>query len=247
MVCRWIAKAVLITAPLMFGVGACWISAHAEGFDKPIRKTIIDLGSSPDQPDFPRLHIHLSCYYYPTFMVKELDDDGNKGALRISVLHVGEAKAPRCIRALRAGERAIPNYPGYFWGVKDKLVFVINDDGEGEGRYFVVHDSITLSKIFRDSLRFNTEPDFSRTAHSSPSMRYQRVFFAQCSLMKNGADCWRSVVDQTGLRNGRMPKCSGYDDDVADPSLVAFPVEVSLYPKPVRTVLTGPVLCFAAQ
>jgi len=228
-------------------MGSSCISALAEGFDKPIRKTVLDLGSSPDQPDFPKLHIHLSCYYYPTFMVKELDDDGNKGALRISVLRVEEAKAPRCTRSLRAGERAVSDYSGYFWGVKDKLVFVIADDGEGEGRYFVIYDAITLNRTFRDALRFNTEPDFSRASDGSSSMRYQRVFFAQCSLMKNGADCWRSVVAQTGLRNGPIPKCSGYDDNVGDPSLVAFPVEVELHPKPVRKVVAGPVLCFAAQ
>jgi len=230
----------------MFGIGSCCTAAQAGGFDKPVRKTLLDLGPSPDQPDFPNLHIHLSCYYYPTLMVKELDDDGNKGALRISVLRVEHAKAPRCIRELRAGEREIPE-GGYFWGVKDQMVFVIADDGEGEGRYFAVYDAVRLKKTFRDALRFNTEPDFSRTADGSRSMRYQRVFFAQCSLMKNGAACWRTVVDQTGLRNGPMPMCSGYDDDAADPSLVAFPVEVALHPEPVRMVLAGPVLCFAAQ
>jgi len=245
MVQRWIVRGVLITATLVIGSGC--IAGHAEGFDKPVRKTVLDLGSSPDQPDFPKLHLHLSCYYYPSLMVKELDDDGNKGALSISVLRVEEAKAPRCIRSLRAGEREVTNYPGYFWGVKDKLVFVIADDGEGEGRYFAIYDAITMNRTFRDALRFNTEPGFSRTADGSSSMRYQRVFFAQCSLMKNGAHCWRSVLAETGLRPGPMPKCSGYDDDVADPSLVAFPVEVSLYPKPVRKVLAGPVLCFAAQ
>jgi hypothetical protein len=241
------ARAVLITATLMFGMGACWISAHAEGFDKPIRKTMLDLGSSPDQPDFPRLHIHLSCYYYPTFMVKELDDDGNKGALRISVLRIEAAKAPRCTRSLRPSEKALPEYPGYFWGVKDRLIFVINDDGEGEGRYFVIYDAITLNKTFRDALRFNTEPNFSRASDGLSSMRYQRILFAECSLLKNGADCWRSVVQKTGLRTVPAPKCKGYDNDVADPSLIAFPVEVDLYPKLVRRVLAGPVLCFAAQ
>jgi hypothetical protein len=254
MVCRWIAKAVLIPAALMFGVGACWISAHAEGFDKPIRKTILDLGSSPDQPDFPRLHIHLSCYYYPTFMVKELDDDGNKGALRISVLRVDEARAPRCIRSLLAGERAIPDHPGYFWGAKGQMVFIIDDDGDGEGQFFSIYDAITLDRTFRDALRFTTKPNFSRAADGNASMRYQRIFFAECSLMKDGADCWRSVVRKIGLRKSPVPKCSGYGatgdglfSDSTDPSLIAFPVEVVLYAKPVSTILAGPVLCFAAQ
>lgn len=244
---RCIARAVLITTALLFGVGPSCIDAHAEGFDKPIRKTDLDLGPSPNQPDFPNLHVHLSCYYYPAFVVKELDDDGNKGALRISILRVDDAKAPRCIRSLRTGERTFPRYPGYFWGVKDQLVFVINDDSEGEGRFFVVYDGITMNRTFRDASRFNTEPYFSRTADGRSSMRYQRVFLADCSLVKNGVECWRHVVRQTGLRIGAMPKCSGYDDDVADLSLIAFPVEVVLAPKPGRKILAGPVLCFAAQ
>ena len=236
---------VLITATLV--IGSCCIAAHADGFDKPVRKTVVDLGPSPDQPDFPNLHIHLSCFYYPLFTVKELDDDGNKGALSISVLRVEEVKAPRCTRALRAGERAIPDHPGYFWGVKGRLVFTIDDDGDGEGQFFSIYDAITLNKTFRDALRFTTKPNFYRASNDQLAMRYQRIFFAKCSLMKNGAACWRTVVEQTGLRKGLMPKCSGYDDDVGDPSLVAFPVEIALHPEPVRKVLAGPVLCFAAQ
>jgi hypothetical protein len=221
--------------------------ASAEGFDRPLRKTVLDLGPSPEQRDFPNLHVHLSCYYYPTFMVKELTDDGNKGALRISVLLVDEARAPRCVRALSPGEKAFPDGGVYFWGVKRTFVFLIADDGEGEGRYFDVFDAGTLRRTLRDALRFNTYPTFSRTTEGGWSMRYQRVFFADCSLMKNGSECWRRVIQQTGLPDGPAPKCSGYDSYVEDPSLIAFPVEVALFPRPVRKVLAGPVVCFAAQ
>ena len=180
-------------------------------------------------------------------MVKELKDDGHKGAIRISVLRVEAAKAPRCTRSLKSGERAMQNLPAYFWGVKGTSIFLIADDGEGEGRNFYVFDAITLDKTFSDALRFNTEPQFSQTANGLSSMRYQRVFFAKCSLMKNREDCWRRIVQQTGLTKVPTPKCSGYDNDAADPSLIAFPVEVMLVPKPKTDILAGPVLCFAAQ
>jgi hypothetical protein len=244
---RRFGRVVLTTAAAVFVIGSICSTSLAEGFDKPVRKTILDLGSSPDQPDFPKLHIHLSCYYYPKFMVKELDDDGNKGSLRISVLRVEEAKAPSCIRELLAGERELPNYPGYFWGAKDKLIFVINDDGDGEGQFFIVYDAMTLNQTFRDALRFSTKPRFSLSVGGRSVMRYQRVFFPHCSLMKNGDICWRNVVMQTGVHSSPVPRCDGYDNDVADPSLIAFPVEVALYPKPVTKVRAGPVLCFAAQ
>ena len=146
------------------------------------------------------------------------------------------------------------NGADYFWGVKKSSIFLIADDGDGEGRRFFVFDVQTLRRTFEDALRFDTEPKFSRTAHGLPSMRYQRIFFAECSLMRNDKDCWAHVEQQVGLPEGPMPKCLGYHgrdrdgiDDSDDPSLIAFPVEVVLEPQIYRKILPGLVHCFAAQ
>jgi hypothetical protein len=46
-----------------------------------------------------------------------------------------------------------------------------------------------------------------------------------------------------------MPKCSDYEDKYAGTaaSVIAYPVEVSLFPKPSIRPLGGPVKCYPAE
>ena len=68
--------------------------AHTESFDKPIRKTVVNLGRSPylmpNNPD----RIQLSCFFYQDFMVKELNDPGVKGVRSVTVTPTIKESAP---------------------------------------------------------------------------------------------------------------------------------------------------------
>jgi hypothetical protein len=243
------AKAIVSVAVIVLGTIVFSSATWAEGFDKPVRQTILDLGPSPNQLDFPNLHVHLSCYYYPSFMLKQLEDDGNKGALRVSVLRVQESQAPTCARPLGVTEKELPLRCEYYEGVKSEFIFLIDCDGDGEGRYFEVFQASNLTSLLWDSLRFNTLPRFGRTADGRLTMRYEQIFFADCSLMEHSGECWKKIKSKIGLSTAVMPKCRGYVDPkiLEDHSLIGYPVEVVLLPKPVTKTLPGPVHCFAAQ
>jgi hypothetical protein len=47
-----------------------------ESFDKPVRKATVNLGRSPYLMRNDPRPIQLSCFYYPDFIVKELDNPG---------------------------------------------------------------------------------------------------------------------------------------------------------------------------
>ena len=67
--------------------------------------------------------ILLSCFYYPDFMVKELNNPGLKGA-EISIVPVVGKQVPACRRSRDANEQSITRvkaWSGYFKGVKDQL------------------------------------------------------------------------------------------------------------------------------
>ncbi|SEG65465.1 hypothetical protein SAMN05421819_4039 [Bryocella elongata] len=252
----FVRRFFLVSAVALVSVLSGSLSS-AEGFDKPVRKVVLDLGPSPNQPDYPNLHVRVSCYYYPTFMVKEWDDDGNKGSMRVSVLHVSSEHAPACARALRREEKVVAAEGFGYWGTKGELLFLLAPDGEGAGILFDAFDLVSKRKIYADALRFNVEPAFGKLPDGRVSMRYERIYFAKCSLMdtgpNGGASCLRQVKLRTGLGNVPMPKCKGYGqdgdlfNDAKDPSLIGYPVEVVLSPKSQRKILAGPVHCFAAQ
>jgi hypothetical protein len=69
--------------------------ASAESFDKPLRKTVENLGRSPYlMPNNPA-RIQLSCFYYPDLMVKELNNPGLKGVRWVTVTPVKD-EVPVC-------------------------------------------------------------------------------------------------------------------------------------------------------
>jgi hypothetical protein len=62
---------------------------------------------------------------------------------------------------------------------------------------------------------------------------------------KNGSACWSKFKEQLGLPLAPMPKCIGFEG--ADPgdgeSVIAYPVEASLFPKPSIKAIGNPVRC----
>jgi hypothetical protein len=246
------AKAIVSVAVIVLGTIVFSSATWAEGFDKPVRQTILDLGPSPNQLDFPNLHVHLSCYYYPSFMVKQLEDDGNKGALWVSVTRVQQGLAPACTRVRDRADRLIgQKLEMYFMGVKGELVFLLSADGLSGGMYFWTFDSKTQKKIFEDTILDydHADIDFARNANGQVSLKYLRVFSGRCSVVKDGGTCWNKFKRVTGLKDAPMPKCdySQFPANPADPSVISYPVEVRLYPHPSSKALSSIAKCWAAD
>ena len=229
-----------------------------DSFDAPLKKKVVDCGLSPYYDPHRNRRNELSCYSYSTFMVKQYDEE-QKGSEWLAIVPIVGQTAPECSLTHTANEKVItyPEWSGHFMGGKGKLVFFSEADGFDAGMPFVVYDSQTGTKVFEDS--YHDTSIFNRKVDSSPfnhmrvfegrngqfSLKYLRVFEANCDLHMEKSSCWEDVKKKLKLQNAEMPACTGYKDIATRwESAVAYPVEVTLFPKPVTKTIDGPVRCW---
>lgn len=237
---------------------------RAESFDKPLRKTVLDLGHSQYLMKNDNRHATVTCWYYGHFMIKEQNDPGIKGAELIALVPVRPGQVPKCLRALQPGEKEftewdeeykrVVSWNGYFAGVKRDLIFLERPDGDdNSGIPFAAFESDAQTRFFEDSVALGAGGERDLKFVPAPSnqilLRYLRVASAGCSIPKSGEICWSKLQQRTGLTHSPMPTCSDYEGTEAGmaASVVAYPVEVSLYPKPSVRVLGGPVRCYPQE
>ena len=240
---------------LSLPVSAC--VAQTGSFDAPLKKSIEYFGPSPYYPG-GTVRSKLTCYFYPTLLVKEYDE-GQKGAEWLAIVPNNTRAAPKCVRSHVPGERVIEGseWRGYFKGAKRNLVFFNDSDGINGGLPFVVYDARTGQKIFQDSAYDSSM--WSRKVQDSPFnrlrviraqngqmfLRYLRVVEANCDLHTEKASCWEQVREKLELTTAQMPSCSGYERIPSRwESSVAYPVEVLLFPQPATKTIAGPVKCW---
>jgi len=237
---------------------------RAESFDKPLQKTVLDLGRSQYLMGNDNRHVTVTCWYYNHFMVKEQNDPGVKGAEQITLTSLQPGRLPKCLQALQHGEKEFTEWSeeskifipwnGYFAGVKHNLIFLEWPDGDdNSGIPFTAFEADAKTKYFRDSVMLEARGErhlnFLPTSANQIVLRYLRVASAGCSIPKSGESCWSKLQQQTGLAHSPVPKCSDYDGKeagVAD-SVIAYPVEATLYPKPSVRPLGGPVRCYPQE
>jgi hypothetical protein len=233
---------------------------QSESFDKAIKETTVDLGVSPYYEGLSQRHGQLLCHYFQGFMVKEVDL-GQKGDEWISIAANDPAHLTPCTLEHGKGEIVFQDWTeGYFGGAKGNLVFLVAADCFDRGCPFGVFDALSKKKLFEDQRGLSpkgkiAEIRFGKTGGSF-FMRYPRVVAANCSLPQKKSECWRDILRSTGLAPQPIPTCSGYSgfnrstgsgtDDKTDPSVVSFPVEVTI-PDFKRRILPGYVACWAAD
>ncbi len=227
-----------------------------------MKKKVVELGPSPSPASSQHEGIKLSCYYFPKFMVKEYDA-GEVGAEWLSIAPVGQGAPPKCTRSHLDGERLVnpDEWSGYFKGVRGNLVFFNAPDGVNGGLPFAVFDATTVKKLFEDTAydesmypRRPQPTPFNRLRVSGGQnqrvvLRYLRVVAVACDLNIEKQVCWHQVRPKLGLQGTPMPVCLNYDRAAGRkwPSVVAYPVEVSLFPKPVLRNIPGPLKCWPAD
>jgi hypothetical protein len=261
-----VKKAVVALLGVAVVLGnSIWASvALTESFDKPVRKTVVNLGRSPLlMPDNPA-RIQLSCYYYPAFMVKEQNNPGLKAVRWVTTKPVASEDLPACRLAHDSTERFMAKEWWSFEGVKGSLLFLKAADGDDNGGMpFRILDLKTGEKIFEDSAWWNGHLEFVRTADETVSLRYLRVVGGDCSIPKDGMSCWSKFRRRYGLAIATMPKCTGYrhegerewvvgdegvpPDEIETPSAIAYPVVATLFPRPSIRAVPGPVKCSPVQ
>lgn len=236
----------------------------AESFDTPLHKTVVDLGRSTNLLRNNNRHVTVTCWYYNHFMVKEENDPGVKGAESITLVSVQPKHLPKCLQALQPGEKeftswseeyktAVP-WNGYFAGVKHDLVFLESPDGDANGGIpFTAFEADGKTKFFEDSVTLEARGarhlNFLPTSANQIVLRYVRVASAGCSIPKLGESCWSKLQQQTGLAHSPAPNCIDYEGTQAGvaASVIAYPVEATLYPKPSIRPLGGPIRCYPQE
>ena len=240
------------------------VAARGESFDKPLHKRVLDLGRSQYLMPNNNRHVTVTCWYYTRFMVKEQDDPGMKGAVLIALAPLQSGHLPRCTQAHQPDEKSFMErdgelktslaWNGYFAGVKRNLVFLERPDGDESGGIpFAAFKPDAQTRIFEDSVMLRERGERALIFLSVPgdqiTLRYLRVAKASCSIPKSGEACWSKLKQQTGLTHFSMPDCSDYKGKEAGTaaSVIAYPVEVSLFPKPSIRPLGGPLKCYPTE
>jgi len=182
---------------------ACTTAAAEQSapFDKPVKVVRVPL--PPDTLN-PQNRPKVTCTYYATFMVKEVDL-GELGADQVSILSTApRAKPPACARANAAGERVFPAaaWSGYFLGVRGTYVFLDGSDGWQGGMGFAVFTADAKKVVDDTRIRWFA----IATTPTGLTLRYRRTWEAKCSLFAAPDGCWTEMKKDTGL-TGAMPDC----------------------------------------
>ena len=242
-------------------------------FDKPVRKQRVNLKKTTDQTTD---RARVTCYYFPNFMVKEVDM-GEVGAERLGILPVTPQSTGKCVRARGKEEIVIPaeQWSGYFMGVKNGYVFFSGDDLWNGATPFAIFDASSGKKLFEDSAKADIA---FPTSGQTVAMRYLRVVSDDCFILKDAA-CWQRMAVKYGLDNAAAPDCrKGYQASAESmakgrctaqraplatclkkerplalkqaldsPSVISYPVEVELEATPAVKPTGAATACWPAD
>ncbi|HEY7406139.1 MAG TPA: hypothetical protein VIB39_21620 [Candidatus Angelobacter sp.] len=220
---------------------------------------------------------HMKCYYFPAFMVKEVNE-GEKGAAELAIVPISHV-VPKCNQAKYKSEMVInpDEWSGYFKGVKNNFVFFDADDGVNGGIGFAVYEARTGKKLFSDSAAGPLS--FVDRADKIVAIKYERVIEAECVIHRAPSECWQKIRKDLGLEAEGAPDCkAGYEKSAValakgrcqaqntaspaclekeiglarkqtddSPSVIVYPAEVVLDANPVVKPLTGEVRCWPAD
>ena len=222
-----------------------------EGFDKPVKKTVVDFGPSPYYRPSQHVRKKLTCYYYSTFIVKQYDE-GQKGAEWLSVVPLAHAG---CTRTHSQGENILTwrEWSGYFWGAKERYAVFMAPDGEDGGLPFAVFDVKTGRKLFEDAslldyyqktLQIKNAFRISGGPDQITRLTYLRVVRAGCNLKTGQAECWNKARAAFGITQTDIPVCSRYEPQAEWESAIVYPVSVLLTDSPQIKAVDGPVFCW---
>lgn len=190
-------------------------------------------------------------------MVKELNDPGLEGMEWVTVTAFVKAHLPACRLAHGPKERFIAKDSWGFLGVKGSLLFLTAADGEDGGLPFRILDWKTGKNLFNDSaaLPYYGGPgfDFEHGPKGELSLQYLRVVHGDCSIPNDGQSCWNSIRANLGLSPLDAPACTGYVGEKTDQpialatlethSVLQYPAELKLLPRPTIHAVAGEVKC----
>jgi hypothetical protein len=196
------AAVSLLAVGALLSAGAAARAASPSIFDAPRSTKVVKL------PTASGARAAVTCRYYPSFMVKEVDE-GEIGASELAIVPTTkDSTAPTCARKDLPNQKTIaPNdWSGYFKGVKGDYVFFDAEDGVNGAMGFAVFD-VTAKKLFEDSASGQLKD--VAVDGDTLTLTYRRSFSGRCSVMKEDASCWEKIAAATGLSAASSPDCAG--------------------------------------
>ena len=236
---------VVLAAGARQSGGQSGADTPTESFDTPVLHRVVDLGPVPGS----NRHGRLTCDDYPSFMVKELDL-GEEGAAWFAIVPSRPGHPPACSRARSAAEKLIGarEWCGYFAGVKTNYVFLSACNAHNAGLDFAVYDARTGKRIFEDTAVDSMAGGvhFRRSAKGGIVLVYTRVALFNCTLPAEKDVCWNRIRRKIGLADAAMPLCIAYEKQKTG-TVVAYPAEVALTPKPSVRAMPGQIRCWPPE
>jgi hypothetical protein len=217
-------------------------------FDKPLRVEHLHLPAAEDGSYQEGMR---SCYYYPHFMVKEIDASDNIGSLYMSVTQIpmdgGEVE---CAQKQNSEEHVIKS--GSFIGARANFPF-FDTAYEGDGNEFDAYNDHG-EKLFTDlcasfgKITARLIPSATRRVdaeHSSADIElsYDRVYLSQCSFGDNNHSCWTKAMNETGLTDT-------FSMDCATANVITYRVKIELSAKSIgakAVPVSNVTSCYAGE
>ena len=202
-------SAPAIAIALLLASAAPARAGDTTAYDKPLSVKHVDLGPAETVPPQEK---EVRCSYFPTFMVKEVDER-EVGAAQLSILPSSPAAPAACQRDNLPGERVLDDkkWTGYFDGAHgDDVVFSAEDGVNGGLGFAVVRPGdagVVYSAVAKGALRFTAD------ANGATVLHFAAIHAGKCSVAVQGAACATQIGREIGIAAPDVALCRrGYAD-----------------------------------
>ena len=155
----------------------------------------------------------VRCFYFPSVMVKEIDE-GEIGDQQISYILLGPGQTiPDCAEKAIAGERKLPAEESYFWGVAADSLFLIDADSANRTIGFRIYEPQSSRELFHDTIKLDSRLRDATMKTGKLRLSYTRAVTGYCSVVTGGETCWRAIAGKMQMpETPPPPDCSaGYE------------------------------------
>jgi hypothetical protein len=259
---------------LVLSVWALSCFSWAGTFDLPVSKKTVQLGRSESSSG---RRAKVTCYFFARFMVKEVDmGEKGADRLAIVPIIQGKITRCTKSQDPSEKVVKPDDWAGYFKGVKGNFVFFDADDGMNGGMPFAVYDAETVKKLFEDNalgpLVFTALPDktvqanYRRVVSAGCPLPKDKSCW-ESAKTKLGLGDVPAPDCAAGYEKNAMSLAKGYcqthikdhasclvtetkrrkEELKDDPSILSFPVKVTLGPSPEIKPVAGELRCWPAD
>jgi hypothetical protein len=228
-VVRCLAVGLLLSVPLPVAAQPHDADRLAAQLDRPVATKKVP-AKSDDDPDG-----QIKCTYYRDFMLRETGTDTpDPNDAKLFPVAAGAAR-PNCDASQRDDAVSLKTEGYSYIGRKGRFLLFSATDPNGAVP-FTVLDADSGKAIFADGTPADRGIQVVALDHDTLHLGYTRAFNAPCSLLKDLAACWSSLVaDGTVPRGMAQPPrdlcAASYKEESApadDPSIVSYDVDTTI-------------------